>query len=195
MTDRRISTSTPYAWPWDGRLSPGRIALLVLSAPGDPAPEKLPSELESFSAELTSRGGMVLQILTQDPWGKLAAAVPLLPEPAQETRQALTSAGIDGFLGSPLDTVLRRTGRDQLLLAGTWLETSVHSTMRTANDRGYECLLLTDLSPAHDPALAHGAVSSIEMSGGIFGAVSTAPECLRTLRSQTTDPTDPHDLS
>ncbi|WP_147102774.1 isochorismatase family protein [Nesterenkonia populi] len=190
MADRRIAASIPYAWPWDGGLSPGRTALLVLSAPGGPVLEALPGELESFARELEHEGGLALQILTQDPRYRRAPDVPLLPADRLLGDRVLTAAGLDGFFGSPLDTVLRRQGRDQLLLAGTWLETSVHSTMRTANDRGYECLLLTDLSPALETDLATGAVSCIEMSGGIFGAVSTAAEYLRQLRRPAADPTD-----
>jgi nicotinamidase-related amidase len=50
--------------------------------------------------------------------------------------------------------------------------------MRSANDRGYECLLVIDACAAYDLALIAPSVSMIEMSGGIFGAVGTAAAVL-----------------
>jgi nicotinamidase-related amidase len=91
------------------------------------------------------------------------------------------SGGVDGFFASSLDTVLRTLGRDQLLLCGKWLETNVHSTMRSANDRGYECLLVLDACVAYDPDLTSAARSQIEMSGGIFGAVGETAAVLDAL--------------
>ena len=75
-----------------------------------------------------------------------------------------------------------RTGRiRRLLLAGVGLETCVHSTMRDANDRGYECLLVLDACVPIDPSLVPASVSSIEMSGGIFGAVGTSADVIAAL--------------
>ncbi|WP_170316743.1 cysteine hydrolase family protein, partial [Acrocarpospora corrugata] len=96
-----------------------------------------------------------------------ADAAPLKPD------QVVHAAGWDGFHGSDLDSVLRAAGRDLLLLAGCCLELGVHSTMRAANDRGYECLLVEDACAAAAPDLRHAALSTIEMSGGIFGAVGS----------------------
>lgn len=111
-----------------------------------------------------------------------ADVAPILgPGELPATAPQVRSAGLDGFFGSRLDELLRRAGRTHLVLVGTWLETSVHSTMRSANDRGYECLLLTDATAAWDPDLVTGAVSTIEMSGGIFGAVSTSAALLEAL--------------
>ena len=75
----------------------------------------------------------------------------------------------------------RAAGRDHLLLAGFGLEAPVHSTLRSANDRGYECLLLLDACAPLDPSLTPASRSMIEMSGGIFGAVGTVGALLGAL--------------
>ena len=67
------------------------------------------------------------------------------------------------------------------MLCGQWLETGVHSTIRSANDRGYECLLALDACIPYDPDLAPAARSQIEMSGGIFGAVGDTAAVLAAL--------------
>ncbi len=93
----------------------------------------------------------------------------------------VAAAGIDAFFGSPLDPVLRSLGTDLLLLVGLGLETTVHSTMRSANDRGYECLLVVDACAPLDPDAVPNAVSMVEMSGGIFGAVGLTDPVLAAL--------------
>ena len=74
-----------------------------------------------------------------------------------------------------------RAARDLLLLVGLGLETTVHSTMRSANDRGYECLLVVDACAPLDPDAVPNAVSMVEMSGGIFGAVGLTDPVLAAL--------------
>jgi len=108
---------------------------------------------------------------------------PLDPEADIAADDHLDAAGVDGFYGSPLDDRLRRLGRDQLLLCGAWLETGVHSTMRSANDRGYECLLVLDACDAYDATLVAASRSQIEMSGGIFGAVGLQADVHAALAS------------
>ena len=93
-----------------------------------------------------------------------------LPFPAAR----LSAVGIDGFFGSQLDSLLRASHLTHLLLVGVPLETAVHSTMRSANDMGYECLVVQDATAALDPGLKSNTLSMIEMSGGIFGAIGTA---------------------
>ena len=93
----------------------------------------------------------------------------------------VTAAGIDAFYGSPLDPVLRSRRTDLLLLVGLGLETTVHSTMRSANDRGFECLLVVDACAPLDPDAVPNAVSMVEMSGGIFGAVGLTDPVLAAL--------------
>jgi nicotinamidase-related amidase len=89
--------------------------------------------------------------------------------------------GVDGFTGSPLAEQLAGLDVDHLLLCGLGLEGPVHSTMRSANDRGLECLLVVDACASLDPSVADAAVRMIEMSGGIFGAVAPSSEVRRAL--------------
>jgi len=189
-TVRTVAGSTPYAWPYDARLDPHRLALLVVlpgaagvqdgpDATPDPAPDPALRRIGELAGAVLAVGGVVVEVTTTPPLGgrrttgsRPRAALTGLKAPSHR----VTSGGVDGFYASPLDALLRAHGRDQLLLCGQWLETGVHSTMRSANDRGYECLLVLDACVPYDPALVPAARSQIEMSGGIFGAVGeTAP--------------------
>jgi nicotinamidase-related amidase len=93
----------------------------------------------------------------------------------------LRSGATDAFYASRLEAVLRHEARTDLLVAGWGLEGPVHSTLRAANDRGYECLLVADASSSLDESLVKNACSMVEFSGGIFGAVATTPEVLELL--------------
>jgi nicotinamidase-related amidase len=170
-----IASTTPYAWPYDGLFAPARAALLVVGSDGAPPP--LPA-VAALAGPLRAAGGAVVQVTTAPP--RRVPAGPA-PEVVRHAGHHVTASGIDGFFGSPLDHLLRTLGRDQLLLVGAWLETSVHSTLRSANDRGYECLLVLDACRAHDPALVAGSRSQIEMSGGIFGAVGSSADVLAAI--------------
>ena len=92
-------------------------------------------------------------------------------DPADMT--AVSPTG-NGMIGGELELILRSQRIDRFALAGWPLETVVHSTMRRANDIGYECLLLEDLALPIEADLQESAVSQILMSGGIFGAVGTS---------------------
>jgi isochorismate hydrolase len=161
--------------------------MLVIAGP--PVPGR-PPELDA-TADLAqivcAAGGLVIEVLTSEPrpsrTGAVAKAVPgtAAVVTGAAPSASVSSAGWDGFYGSALDTVLRRLGRDHLLMAGWWLETGVHSTLRSANDMGYECLTLVDCCIPLDDLTAAGAVSSIQMSGGIFGATGTSADVLSLL--------------
>ena len=68
------------------------------------------------------------------------------------------------------------------VVAGHGLEGPVHSTMRGANDMGYECLLVLDAATVLVPGLAGPSRSMVEMSGGIFGAVGRSADVVAALR-------------
>jgi nicotinamidase-related amidase len=92
-------------------------------------------------------------------------------------------AGHDGFFGSGLDAQLRDRGIRQLVVGGLAAEVTVSSTVRSANDKGYECLTLTDTYGALDPTTAAGELKSITMSGGIFGAIGTSAWLVEELKN------------
>lgn len=182
-----LPASTPYAWPYDGEVDPGRVALVICGAIGtwaarSPEVGAVEATLDLLRAESRRAGIAVVLVAQDDPVPPTARAL----QPAPDLRpvageEVVVAAGVDGFYGSPLDAVLTRAGRSHLLLAGRGFETTVHSTLRRANDRGYECLTLADACAVLDPELRAASISSIEMSGGIFGAVASASAVLASL--------------
>jgi biuret amidohydrolase len=177
---RWVEGSTPYPWPFDGRIEPATLALIVIETRGH-APQvsmqpTAQAAIESLRTATVAFGGHVGTVTTTDP-----ARLAKTSSQADPWTPTFHAAGWDGFFGTGLDAQLRRWGVTHLLLAGAPLETAVHSTMRSANDRGYECLLVTDATAALDPELVPRTLSMIEMSGGIFGANGTTDAVLAQL--------------
>ncbi len=162
-----VAATTPYPWPWDGALDPARTAVVVTGWDAHWGATTVRDGVDERIEALAGLGAPVVVVAHR-------AAAPL----DDRLGPALRAFGVDGFHESGLDTVLRDAGADQLLLCGLGLETTVHSTMRSANDRGLECLLVVDACAPVDPALTPNAVSMVEMSGGIFGAVGRTADVL-----------------
>jgi hypothetical protein len=171
-----VDGTDPYPWPYDGDLAGATLAL-VLAGWDEEWSRRcfLAAETRLACAALAeavmARNGLVICVAH----GGAPALAP--PGPHCPVR----AHGIDGFHGGPLDDELRTEGRTHLLVAGFGLEGPVHSTLRSANDRGYECLLVADASAPLTEDLVAASLSSVTMSGGIFGAVGTTSAALAAL--------------
>lgn len=172
-----VSGSAPYPWPYDASVPCNHTALLVCgwdrSWAGRVADARnAASQVGRLTEAIAALGGHIVATSHPDQTGSPSSPLAL------ESAEHVVAAGIDGFYASPLDDVLRRRHVTHLLLVGHGFEATVHSTLRSANDRGYECLVVTDACSNLDPGMVARTVSMIHMSGGIFGATAHTADVL-----------------
>jgi len=89
--------------------------------------------------------------------------------------------GKGAFYATDLDSILHNRGITQLVVCGVTTEVCVNTSVREANDRGYDCLVLDDCVGSYFPEFQTAALNMIKAQGGIFGWVGHSRQFLETL--------------
>jgi Amidases related to nicotinamidase len=132
------------------------------------------------------RGKGSLTIGDEGPMGRILirgepgnAIIPELAPIAGEI--VIPKPGKGAFYATELQAILQKRGITHLLFTGVTTEVCVQTTMREANDRGYECLLVEDCTASYFPKFKQATLEMIRAQGGIFGWTSSAQNIQKAL--------------
>ncbi|MEU0499114.1 cysteine hydrolase [Mycobacterium sp. NPDC006124] len=100
-----------------------------------------------------------------------------------EGEVVIDKPGKGAFYATDLSTILTDAGVTQLLITGVTTEVCVHTTTREANDRGYECLVVSDCVGSYFPEFQRVGLEMIKAQGGIFGWVADSAAVISAIQS------------
>lgn len=132
------------------------------------------------------RGRGALRIGDPGPMGRILIA----GEPGNDFVETLRPAGGEAVIEKPgkgaffatsLDALLRERGITHLAIGGVTTEVCVQTTMREANDRGYECVLIEDATESYFPQFKAATLAMVRAQGAIVGWTATVDELLAAL--------------
>ena len=140
------------------------------------------------------RGTPKLRIGDTGPMGRIliagSAGVEIIPELAPQAGEiVLDKPGKGAFHATGLETILVQHKIRQIIFAGVTTEVCVQTTMREANDRGYECLLAEDATESYFPDFKQATLQMIRAQGAIVGWTATCAEIMEVLLPPTVPPT------
>lgn len=132
------------------------------------------------------RGNPKLRIGDPGPMGRILISgepgADIVPELyPQEGEIVIDKPGKGAFYATPLGDMLKERGITQLVFAGVTTEVCVQTTMREANDRGYECLLAEDATESYFPEFKKAAIDMMTAQGAIVGWVAAVSSIVEAL--------------
>ena len=98
-----------------------------------------------------------------------------------EGETVVDKPGKGAFYATDLELILRNNGIKTLVVCGVTTEVCVNTTVREANDRGFECVVLSDCVASYFPEFQKAALAMVKAQGGIFGWVSDSKRALSAL--------------
>ncbi|MBV1707953.1 MAG: cysteine hydrolase [Hyphomicrobiales bacterium] len=144
------------------------------------------ADLSDLPAGKRDRGQPKLRIGEPGPMGRILIAgeagtaiiAPLAPRIGEIV---IEKPGKGAFYATALGEILAGRGITQLVLAGVTTEVCVQTTMREANDRGYDCLLVEDATESYFPEFKAATLDMIRAQGAIVGWTALTDDVLRGL--------------
>lgn len=139
------------------------------------------ADLSPFKLWRSQNGGAAIG--AEGPMGRLLVrgepGWDFIPELAPQPGDiVIDKSGYSAFYATDLEQILRARSIRKLILAGVTTDVCVHSTLRDAIDRSYECLVIGDACAATLPNNHEAALATIKTEGGVFGAVSDSADIL-----------------
>lgn len=138
-------------------------------------------DLSDLPQAKRDRGAPDLRIGDPGPMGRILVAgepgTDIIPEVYPEPREwVIDKPGKGAFYATALSDHLAKLGTKTLIFAGVTTEVCVQTTMREANDRGFECLLIEDATESYFPAFKAATLDMIRAQGAIVGWTATCAE-------------------
>ncbi len=149
------------------------------------------TDLTDASPSKLARGGLNTGIGDRGPLGRvLVRGEPghqIIPELAPtDNEPVIDKPGKGAFYQTDLDLILQNRSIRTLIVCGVTTEVCVHTTVRQANDRGYECIVPADCVGSYFPEFQRAGLEMIKAQGGIFGWVSDSQRVIGALAGVST---------
>ena len=143
----------------------------------DCPPAKL-ARTRSAGAEIGSIGSLgKLLVIGEQGHDIVEELYPLLHE------SVIDKPGYSAFAHTNLEFILHKNNIETILFTGVTTEVCVHSSLRDAVDRGYDCVLVSDACASAYPHLHQAALEMVEVEGGIFGQVMNTATTLKAIEA------------